>query len=310
MFTENEEVSNEDKAILDNLAKEKAKLGIVDDEPEKISSDDSTDKEQEEEVDEEESEDDEESEEDEDDDDEESSDKSKLPPKSVPIKDHKKLKQDFRTYKEETKTKLLELEETLAKYKDVDTEKEKAQLDEEVKAIAEELDVPEESLKKIIDLARKGLKPAEEIIKVEDTPAIDLEQEQKLFTEEWNNAVLAIKKQFPNATESQLARVKKEIDTIAHSKEFHQYDIDYVIFKNSDVLAKHLESPRKKGLDSTITGRQSEDGEREYKPISDVSKMSKSQILEHEKRLIEMANADPEPVRIMDNDGRERLEYI
>lgn len=312
MFTENNAIAPEDKAIIDSIAAEKAKLGIIDEPDEIAPIDTSIDKEEKEEVPEVKPKEDEESEEDEDDDDEDDSpDDSKLPPKSVPIKDHKKLKQILHTTKEESKAKITELETALAKYKELDTEKEKAQLDDEVKAIADELDIPEGSLKKIIELSRKGLSPAAEVAKVEDTtPTIDLAKEQELFTEEWNAVIPTIKKQFPNATESQLERVKKEIDTIAHSEEFHKYDIDYVIFKNSDVLSKHLESPKKKGLDSSISGRQGEDDSKEFKPLTDTSKMSKAAILDHEKRLMEMAAQDPEPTRILDGDGRERFETL
>lgn len=325
MFAENN-VSPEDKGIIDAIAQEKAKLGITDDAGEDTSAidldapkeedeeteevdEDKKSKEDDESDEEDESEDDEETEEEDEEEGDEPDDKSKLPPKHVPIKDHKKLKTSFRTYKEETSKKLTELEETIKTLKGAKTDEEKKTAEDEITALATELEFEPATLKKIIDLARKGLVPAKDIEQKVDkvVEKIDEDEEKAYFDSEWTAQLPAIKVKYPTATDAQLSRVKAEFDKMSHTKEWHTATLDYVIFKNPTILTKHLSSPKKKGIDAGTTAKQASES-KEFKPITDTRNMSKASILEHEKRLKEMADGDPEPTRILDSEGRERLE--
>ena len=64
--------------------------------------------------------------------------------------------------------------------------------------------------------------------------------EQSHFDGEWTKLVPEIQKQFPNASANELAEAKKVMDELSHTKEFHDKDLDYVLFKNQSKFSTIL----------------------------------------------------------------------
>ena len=57
-------------------------------------------------------------------------------------------------------------------------------------------------------------------------------EEDTHFTEEWNDVLPSLKKQYPNATEEMLEEAKDVMDELSHTKKHHKHDMDYILFKN------------------------------------------------------------------------------
>lgn len=142
------------------------------------------------------------------------------------------------------------LTETIGKLKtdkEGKTEDEIDEIDKEAEALAQELgDIdgtygPKDIakiLRKAVELARKktggeipdDLKERLKILdKVEEQHQTDAEA--AYFDKEWGSVLPALKKEYPNAGEAEIAEAKKLLDKYAHTKEYHKYDLDYIIFK-------------------------------------------------------------------------------
>lgn len=115
--------------------------------------------------------------------------------------------------------------------------------------------------------------------------------EAQQFEAEFKSAIPQIQKMFPTASAEDIVSMKKEIDTLAHSTEFHDKEIDYIAFKNQDKLA-NLITPRKRGLESK--GRvDATHVPTTFDPNADITKMSPKDAEAWEKSYNEtMKNAE------------------
>lgn len=127
----------------------------------------------------------------------------------------------------------------------------------------------------IKDLPQSTISPElqtklEEFEKWQQSNSSAIEAQQ--FETEFQSAVPQIQKMFPNASVEDIASMKKEIDTLAHSPEFHDKEIDYIAFKNQEKLATFI-TPRKRGLESK--GRvDATHTPTTFDPNADITKMS------------------------------------
>lgn len=116
------------------------------------------------------------------------------------------------------------------------------EVEETANALAEELGIDAKGLAKILratqKLNGKGKFELPKDIQDKLKTLDNLQEREKIqaeeahFDKEWSAVMPEIKKQFPNASESELSEARKLMNTLAHSKEFHKYDIDYILYKN------------------------------------------------------------------------------
>lgn len=201
-------------------------------EPEKTSTRESrraSEEEDGQEEDEEESEDEEE----EDGEDEEDS-KSQRPAKTVPYGLHKADRAKIK----ELKKQLAIAQGNADESGDDEDVSEAAELARE---LGEELGLDAKGLEKILMASKKLNKGkfelpkdlAKKLARLDEIDAREkINDETAHFENEWKTTATNLKKQFPNAPESALLEAKSLMDKLAHSKEFHKYDLDYVLFKN------------------------------------------------------------------------------
>ncbi len=143
-------------------------------------------------------------------------------------------------------------------------------------------------VKRIIEDARKGFesKPDEGLKKdLEDFKAWKIANskgiEQQMFNDEFEKSIPSLKKLFPTVNDEELKTIKTELDTLSHTKEWHDKSLAYVAFEHQDKLSA-LVSPKKRGMESK--GRK-EVGETsfDFDPNADYSKMTAAERTQWEK---------------------------
>lgn len=164
----------------------------------------------------------------------------------------------------------------------------KAQLDgkttsdsDELKTFADKIGADPEAIREMRELFLKGQQPASTINPDLQSKLDAFETWQKdngqaiakqQFETEFSSAVPQLQKIFPTASVEDITAMKSEIDTLAHTSEFHDKEIDYIAFKNQDKLST-LITPHKRGLESK--GRvDATNIPTEFNPNADISKMS------------------------------------
>ena len=224
-------------------------------------------------------------------------------PKEVSVKEDKIDPKEYKSYKQTLREelqsdfdqKLEKLKEEMSKSKPNETKSEV--LEEDVKALAKELDFDEAKTKRIIEVARKGLElSAEDKQALEEFKNFKTEREEKqqeeIFNEEWNT--LPIKDQFPNASKEQLDKAKEIMDELSHSEKYHKMDMDYILFKEREKFNEALFSPRMKTFESgRLTSKDEESDELpDFNPD-----WTPAQVEKYEKQLS----------RISENLGKEKI---
>lgn len=193
----------------------------------------------------EEADEDEETEEESENDEEEPSPAQARQARTVP---YTKLKEE-RLKRKEAERKLAEASE-----KKPEPTEELSDIKSVAKSLAEDLGVEASNVEKILAAAVSlSAKQKSELPKdvQEKLSLLDKYQEEQKakaeadhFSSEWNTLVPNLKKEYPNVTEGQLAEAKKEMDKLAFSKEFHKYDLDYVLYKNKSAFEAILKTSK------------------------------------------------------------------
>lgn len=110
--------------------------------------------------------------------------------------------------------------------------------------------------------------------------------EQQQFEKEYSTTVPTIKELFPNASDEEMAAIKTEVDKLAHSKEGHDKELNYLVWKHKESLGK-LVSPKTRGLEPRDR-KDGPTGEDTFDPEADLSQMTPKQLeawtAEYEKR--------------------------
>lgn len=196
-------------------------------------------------------------------------------PRSI-YHDLKDTRNDLKTERELREKAERERDEALAKANKPATEMKADDLD----AFAEEIGADPAAIKKMRELFLKDM-PASTIspelqTKLEQFEAWQKDNGQAIasqqFETEFNSAIPQLQRMFPNASKEDIVAMKSEIDTLAHTTEYHDKEIDYIAFRNQEKLAT-LITPHKKGLESK--GRvDATNIPTTFDPNADVTKMS------------------------------------
>lgn len=129
------------------------------------------------------------------------------------------------------------------------TKKETIQAIDKVKELAEKRQLDPDELKDIITLAKEQMmedleksgklnKDLPDEIKQRLAKLDQYEADQKAekealqFEGEWNTLLVELEKTYPNAKAAEKNEARKLMDELAHQKQFHDKDLDYVWYKN------------------------------------------------------------------------------
>lgn len=187
--------------------------------------------------------------------------KVELPTKRSIYQDLKEKKVEAREAKEEAEAMRAEnarLAQELADLKqakiEAKTPAEKQTVDDEIEAFAESIGADPDAIAGLIPILEKRLGKGETLSKedLEFIKQVKAEQQktagQVAFNNEWNDFVPSLKAEFPHVSDADLASVRKEVEKLAHTPEFHDKEIDYIYFKTKNSLSK-LISPKRESAE-------------------------------------------------------------
>lgn len=214
---------------------------------------------------------------------------------------------DERQKRQEAETKAAELEAKLAEASRAQDGKPAAEATQDAIAYAKEVGADPALVQRIIDDARKGIGMDPETKQLLEGVKTFMESNAKVieaqkFNEEFESITPSLKEMFPNATADELGAIKQQLDTLSHTKEWHDKSLDYVAFKNRDTLSA-LVSPKKKGMETK--GRQDAlPGSDDFDPNADLSKLTPEQREKWEEQYRALGKSDE---LLTDAEGRKLI---
>lgn len=195
--------------------------------------------------------------------------------KKAELHSEKELREQAERERDELKIKF----ETLSK---AGTSSEREDATEDAVAYAEKIGADPDLVKRIIEDARKGFesKPDESLQKDLNEFKVWKTQNQQsinkqMFDDEFTKTLPTLKEMFPSANVEEINAIKQSVDAVSHTEDWHDKDLDYIIFKHKEQLGA-LITPKKRGMETkgrTQTEQQSSD----FDPMADVSSMSPKQ---------------------------------
>lgn len=196
--------------------------------------------------------------------------------------EYKEKKAELKSEKERAEIAERERDELRQKYEalaNADTQKEQKEASDEIEAFAQKINADPEALREMRKLFLKDIAPttdpaiAQKLEQFEKWQAENSKIVEKAqFEDEFKSVVPTIKELLPNANDAEMQAVKEKLDEISHTKEFHDKDLDYIVYKNRTELSK-LVSPKKRGMEHKGKADIVEDSF-EFDPNADYSKMS------------------------------------
>jgi hypothetical protein len=217
------------------------------------------------------------------------------PPSDVPLQeprkrtvydDLKEKRKELRSEKELREQAERERDELRAKLEAVQeagTPQERMDAEDELSEFASEIGADPDAIRRMRELFLKGV----QVPQMDSSIKKDMEEfrqwkaqnsvaiEQQMFEQEFQRTIPTLKDLFPSASQEELGVIKKELDVISHSKDWHDKELEYIAFKHKDRLSAFV-SPKKRGMETS--GRASESvEEQEFDPSADVSSMTPKQ---------------------------------
>lgn len=170
------------------------------------------------------------------------------PSRYIPIH---KYKDEKRKWQEELEERERKLQELMQKVEEYEAKLNPPVSDEIISKTAQEINVDETVLRKLLDLAWKGVRvPPEykqELAAAQEKIAEFVDKEK--FNEEWEVFEPYLEEQYGNVSLSQLRKAKKAMDELAHAPQFADKELDYIFYKNKDIFDE-IFTPPKKGFES------------------------------------------------------------
>lgn len=142
-----------------------------------------------------------------------------------------------------------------------DVEEANEEVEASAKELAEELGMDKEALAKFLKVAvklssKKSVIPKDIAEKLKTLDELQAQNKQSKeiahFNKEWET--LDIKKQYPNAPKAALKEAQELMDELAHSKDHHMHDLDYILYKNKSKFDALLKT--------AVKGKSGEQGKR------------------------------------------------
>lgn len=209
----------------------------------------------------------------------------------VDLKETRKEVKTERELREQAERERDELKAKLDAVATATTQSERNNAVDDLEAFAKEIDADPAALKKMQQVFLKGLPQA-----TVDTEVLERFKEweknnsqaieAQSFEKEFQSTLPTIKTMFPDATADEVNLIREKLDELAHTDQFYDKELDYVIYKNQDSI-KSLISPKKRGIESK--GRVDATAPAfEFNPNADITKMSDKEVAEWEKAYSEM----------------------
>lgn len=192
--------------------------------------------------------------------------------------EYKEKKTELKSEKEAREQAERERDEWKAKAEAItaaETPAEKQEAEEDAIAYAKKVGADPDLVGRIIADARKGFEPKATGLSDADRALLEearLAKEVLEFEKEFTSITPTLKEYFPNATDDEMAAIKKELDTISHTKDWADKSLDYIAFKQKEKLSA-LVSPKKRGLEPK-NPKDAPQGDPDFNPNADLSKMT------------------------------------
>lgn len=212
-------------------------------------------------------------------------------PRSI-YEEYKDKKSELKVEREAREKAEKELSEARTKIEALEkakTPEERKDAQDDLDEFAKEINADPAAIRKMRDIFLKGVKAPEtdESLKKDMAEFKAWKQanqkniEKSMFDEEFTKTTPALKNFFPKITDEELIAVKKELDVISHTKEYHDKELEYVAYKNLEKLTK-LVSPKKRGMEGKER-KDVDESSTEFDANADLSKMTPKERSEWEK---------------------------
>lgn len=166
--------------------------------------------------------------------------KVKRPNVYIPLK---KFHDEKRIWEKNAKTaeeRAQKAEARIVELEQISNQNDGAKKDEDIEAFMAESGFERSTVEGLLKLAEKRLLKPEQIKAIEIAASTVAESEiEAAFTQEFVKVGEPdLKKRFTNAKPEQIAKAKEFLDKVAHTDEFHDKPLDFVIYKNLEEIEK------------------------------------------------------------------------
>ena len=184
---------------------------------------------------------------------------------------------------------------------EADLEEATEEVEASAKELAEELGMDEGQVSKLLKAAVKLSSKKQALPKeiADKLKTLDELQKQNLdnkevahFNKEWES--LDMKKMYPNAPKSALKEAQELMDSLAHSKDHHKHELDYILFKNKSKFDSLLKvAPKGKSGETTkrIGSDKGYEGNDDEENLVDIEDLNPSIMKERENKDLDMRRA-------------------
>ena len=215
--------------------------------------------------------------------------------------DYKDKKAELKSEKETRETlerENAELKEKLEAIGKAETPEEKKDAADDLEAFAKKINADPSAIREMRDLFLKDYKPAtdpqlaDRLAKFEAWQAQNASTiEKQMFEEEFQKSAPKFKELFPSASPEEMTAIKTELDTISHTKDWHDKSLAYIAFEHKDKLSA-LISPKKRGMEGNDRRPDSESDSFEFDPNADYASMSGKEREAWETKYNEMTKSE------------------
>jgi hypothetical protein len=188
------------------------------------------------------------------------------------LKEERKERQDATARAEVAEARAAELEALLQQKGDAKTPEERKEAKDDLDAFAEKEGLKPDALKELIGIIGKRLpKPEGGVLTAEEAAEWRAErarskaaaEDQQVLAESANIRTQLEGFGIPVHDEAEFKEVMKEVVKLSHTPEFHDKEVDYIVYRNRDKLTKMI-SPKKPSFEEGGQGGGSPEGAIEF----------------------------------------------
>jgi len=162
------------------------------------------------------------------------------PDRYIPLAKYHGEKKEWETSMSQKDTELAEAKKKIEELTNLSNQGEGVKKDEDIEAYMAKTGFDRETVEGLLELAEKRLLNPERVAALNTAESIVKEaQIEEAFAKEFTTyGEPELKKHFPNITAEQLTGAKALLDQVAHTKDFKDKTLDFIIFKHLDELGK------------------------------------------------------------------------
>lgn len=162
------------------------------------------------------------------------------PDRYIPLAKYHGEKKDWETSLSQKDTELAEAKAKIEELTNLSNQGEGTKKDEDIEAFMETSGFDRPTVEGLLKLAGKRLLSPDKLAALDTAESIvhEAKIEEAFATEFKTYGEPELKKHFPNITAEQLQGAKALLDQVAHTKDFKDKTLDFIIFKHLDGLGK------------------------------------------------------------------------